>query len=412
MLEIAVKSTFMRQGLYAVLGLLAEQAGDIETASVILFRTMAETRDTGDRWVSVMCGARLARIAFLRGRLEEALGVCADAIHLATTEGDRPLPVIAFPLLAAAQVHLERNDLRRATEMFEAAREPSERWTNEARFEYLHVSALLSGAKGDLDAALDAERRGLELAAELPASEIERRVVESRIAGILIESQNTAQAITWAQNHRLARKARGGKSPLWRDLAQQEELTVFARLLLARGMPQKALEVTRLLVPAVRSRGLLRSLMELHVIRAVALDAVGKRKSALRVARELLALGERERAVRLFVDGGSRMHALLTEVGREQAYPAYVARILAAFPASKVKRIPAPPPESSGLSPRGAEILRLVAAGFSNKEISQRLSISLQTVKGHTSNIYSKLGVKNRVQAAAQARALGLAERL
>ena len=53
-------------------------------------------------------------------------------------------------------------------------------------------------------------------------------------------------------------------------------------------------------------------------------------------------------------------------------------------------------------------MLRLVAAGLTNREIADELVIALSTVKSHTNSIYSKLGVKNRTQAIAQARALGL----
>jgi LuxR family maltose regulon positive regulatory protein len=60
------------------------------------------------------------------------------------------------------------------------------------------------------------------------------------------------------------------------------------------------------------------------------------------------------------------------------------------------------------LSERELEILGLVAAGLTNPEIASRLFLSLNTVKVHTRNIYGKLGVHNRTQAVARARALGI----
>ncbi len=54
------------------------------------------------------------------------------------------------------------------------------------------------------------------------------------------------------------------------------------------------------------------------------------------------------------------------------------------------------------------EVLQLIAAGLSNREIGERLVIALSTVKGHTSNIYGKLGVSKRTEAVARARTLGL----
>jgi LuxR family maltose regulon positive regulatory protein len=54
------------------------------------------------------------------------------------------------------------------------------------------------------------------------------------------------------------------------------------------------------------------------------------------------------------------------------------------------------------------EVLGLIAAGLSNREIAQELVISLATVKWHSSNIYSKLGVKNRTTAVAKAQELDI----
>jgi len=60
------------------------------------------------------------------------------------------------------------------------------------------------------------------------------------------------------------------------------------------------------------------------------------------------------------------------------------------------------------LSKRELELLQLVAQGDSNPEIAEELVLSIDTVKHHMYNIYSKLGVKNRIKALVRARDLGL----
>ena len=52
------------------------------------------------------------------------------------------------------------------------------------------------------------------------------------------------------------------------------------------------------------------------------------------------------------------------------------------------------------LSPRQLELARLVAAGYSNTEIAQKLGISRQTVKNHVRAVFAKLNAHNRVQVA------------
>ncbi|MGN6184182.1 MAG: helix-turn-helix domain-containing protein [Thermoanaerobaculia bacterium] len=61
-----------------------------------------------------------------------------------------------------------------------------------------------------------------------------------------------------------------------------------------------------------------------------------------------------------------------------------------------------------GLTPREQEILALIAAGHSNREIAEKLFVSENTVKTHSSRVFEKLGVNRRVQAVQKGRELGL----
>jgi DNA-binding NarL/FixJ family response regulator len=69
------------------------------------------------------------------------------------------------------------------------------------------------------------------------------------------------------------------------------------------------------------------------------------------------------------------------------------------------RRLPA---EAVPLSPREIEVLRRVATGLANKEIAADLGISSRTVRNHVSNIYLKLGISGRAEAAVTAVRLGV----
>ena len=60
------------------------------------------------------------------------------------------------------------------------------------------------------------------------------------------------------------------------------------------------------------------------------------------------------------------------------------------------------------LTERETEVLRLLAQGYSNKQIARRLNNTEQTIKSHVSRILSKLGVQSRTQAALYATRTGL----
>ena len=121
-----------------------------------------------------------------------------------------------------------------------------------------------------------------------------------------------------------------------------------------------------------------------------------------------LRLAQPEGYVRLFVDLGLPIARLLQESRSRGVMPDYVEKLLLAFriaptlPAVAEAVIPEP------LTRRELEVLKLVAAGLTNQEIAEKLVISPETVKKHTGNIYGKLGVSNRTEAASRAQALDL----
>jgi LuxR family maltose regulon positive regulatory protein len=97
----------------------------------------------------------------------------------------------------------------------------------------------------------------------------------------------------------------------------------------------------------------------------------------------------------VFQDEGAPLAALLDRLapaGRRAAAP---------VPASL-------PVLAQPLSERELEVLGLLAAGRSNREIAEELVVALDTVKKHVSHVLDKLGAANRTQAVAHARELGL----
>jgi LuxR family maltose regulon positive regulatory protein len=139
---------------------------------------------------------------------------------------------------------------------------------------------------------------------------------------------------------------------------------------------------------------------------------------------EALALACPEGYVRVFVDEGAPMSALLGQVvaaqRRDQSAAggvplAYVGRLLRAFEPGTAAGAPAARRRGVGspglvqaLSEREFEVLRLLAAGKPNREIADELFVSVDTVKKHITHILEKLGASNRTQATARARDLGL----
>ncbi len=78
------------------------------------------------------------------------------------------------------------------------------------------------------------------------------------------------------------------------------------------------------------------------------------------------------------------------------------------LPKSEKSRKPFSVVNADNFSPRESEVLLFLCHGYTNSEIAEQLSITENTVKTHLKNIYAKLGVSNRTQAAAEAKMLNI----
>jgi LuxR family maltose regulon positive regulatory protein len=132
---------------------------------------------------------------------------------------------------------------------------------------------------------------------------------------------------------------------------------------------------------------------------------------ALDCLEKALALAEPEGYIRVFLEHGQPLQRLLQLFKERHGNTEFVSRLLAAFEKHRKRGTPSAP--SSGRLPepvsgRELEILKLLAEGYSDKKIAERLVIARETVHKHLKNIYGKLGVHSRTEAIARARELDL----
>ena len=202
------------------------------------------------------------------------------------------------------------------------------------------------------------------------------------------------------------------------NLAKTQDLPLsLARVHLAQGDATTALAVLEPLRQRAEAKGFKDQRLKVMVLQAAAYYLHGEKVKAISVMNDALALTKPGGFIRLFVDEGIPMARLLYDALSHGIEPEYIRRLLAAFPETEPEPPPSSPlrsPESEWietLSERELEVLLLIAEGLTNQEVANRLFLSLHTVKVHARNIYAKLGVKNRTQAVARGRAVGLLSR-
>ncbi len=132
---------------------------------------------------------------------------------------------------------------------------------------------------------------------------------------------------------------------------------------------------------------------------------------AQKTLRRALTLAQPGGYIRLFVEMGSIMADTVRELNNLGYLPEYTGKLLSAVSAGREVVQGGPRSAQSlvePLSSRELEILRLLTTHMTSTEIANELHISANTVRFHTKNIYSKLGVHSRNEAVEQARALAL----
>jgi LuxR family maltose regulon positive regulatory protein len=165
----------------------------------------------------------------------------------------------------------------------------------------------------------------------------------------------------------------------------------------------------------MQASGLMLYAVRLLILEALALYTQGKTASAIATLKRLLVLAEPENYIRSFLDIGKPMEEFLSWSLENPALSEphlrdYVSRLLSHFAAD----LPSKSNQSNGdmliepLTDRELEVLRLVAQGLSNREIGERLFLSLNTVKGYNQKIFDKLQVQRRTEAVERARQLSL----
>jgi LuxR family maltose regulon positive regulatory protein len=182
----------------------------------------------------------------------------------------------------------------------------------------------------------------------------------------------------------------------------------LARILVAQGKPDAAVRLLMRLLKAAESTERWGSAIEALLLLALTQHKKTEPDRALHALERALSLAEPEGYVRIFVDEGAPMAELLRQAAERGIAPGYVQELLSAFDASGPAEPRHAQPLIEPLSDREIEVLRLAAAGLSNREIAEQLYVSINTVKAHTKSVYRKLDAHNRTQAINRAQELGL----
>ncbi|MGH8506894.1 MAG: LuxR C-terminal-related transcriptional regulator [Stenotrophobium sp.] len=264
----------------------------------------------------------------------------------------------------------------------------------------------LRAAEGDLGAALDILSEGERSGAQRAFQRLSLSLLAER-ALLLARSGATGQALYTAEAAGITLES-ASSGGLVGDRAGR----LYARLALAAGEPDRTKQLLTPLLAHARAAGQRYKLCELLALTALGEDLSGNEAAAFVALSEALELGSVEKYIRVFLDEGPELLALLSRWLKAQK-PVAQNRAAAAWGQSIIATLERTPPQQDAsshaliepLNKREGQILALLSQGLSNAEIAARCFLVEGTVKWHLHNLYGKLGVRSRTAALRAARA-------
>lgn len=367
-------------------------------------------------------------ISMIRGDFSTAEKMLRDAVARADEKsGRRSIPACAMAGYLAELLY-EKNELHDLESLLAGRLDVMNRMIFFESF----VRAYVTGAKvrfirGDVDGAYDlldrlksyGNSKGLVRPAALALSE--------RIRMALLQGDKANPQLLQQRLDAMAEPY--GAEELWPSLGCAMDVPLTARLsrvrcLIADGDSAGALRLLDSLadLPVISRR--FDVSIRLGVLRALALEGQTNRAAALRMITDAVRMSTPVAAIRSFTDEGKSCELLLkaVRIGLDPEPPlghevgAHLEQILNSFApvqplgtdTGAVRQERLAEFGSYKLSMREKDVLQLLAQGMPNKRIATTMNVSIDTVKWHLKNIFTKLGAVDRLQAIDKARSAGL----
>ena len=417
LMNLPARQLFFRSLAADSLGMAHTLAGDMENATQDFELVVDIALKSDNIMMALAALGNLAGMHYVRGRLHQAEKICYQVIELATQRIGRQTPMLGKTLLHLGEILCERGDFEAGSRYLLEAASMMELFSDIGLSLVWLALARVNISQNAWQTAQSYIDKARLKGQTSPTIVMASRLVEVMQARLYLARGELQPVILWARDCNLLDRSpaeifeSANQNLAVNEIFMAEVLTLI-RLLEAQGQTSEPLALLDYLEKPVEQKGLYRRMIEIFVLKALALHKSGKISLAMAAIEKAISLAELEGFQRIFLDEGEPMSRLLYLAIDHQISPAYSGKLIDKLvenrPSTSNLQKNTNDNLIEALSDREMDVLRLISEGMSNNEIAARLYITLSTVKGHTTNIYGKLNAKNRTQAVARARILGL----
>ena len=408
-----------------------QQLEDPAQAEQAYHRLIQLGQSAGNMMIELLGISALALMLIECGKQRQGFELALGGVERVEREGLRP-PIVAGLYGELGQVSFNWGQIERAERYFQLAGQASALGGfSDSEIYYAVARSRICQLRGDLNGAAREIQKAVQgMRAESPL--VVREQVVAQQVNVLLAQGNPAEAEGTLAHATGARQGEKPFQPLkaGQKIAYPQGVLYISALRImvyherhksAPAAPADRLEYAERLLQAFLRQQYIPLALETLLLRAQLHTLLENHPAGMADLEAALDMAEPEDYTSAFVlEGPPILEALgrmLETVQPGSSRARFIQRILEMSPGKPEPKEPAPAGRADrdqigalyeALTERELEILQLIDEGYSNQEIAERLVITLHTVKKHSSNIYSKLGVTSRTQALAEARRLNL----
>jgi len=372
------------------LGLVYWHEGNLKEAEPTLIQALENAARSGNLYAQLTAELFLARTLASRGALRESAQRYPSIIQ----RGPQ-VPIVALAYSDLGSLHFEWDELETAESYVRQGLDLSRRMGNvEFQIANLLVEVQILLARQDWSAALSIADQVCSLARDF-SQQTQARCAACH-AEVAMAMGDLKSAAYWLKQ--IAENV--DPHPFYRFLS-----LIRPRLLIAQGENEIASKQLDVCYQTASRAGWGYGLIAVRVLQALSAKTP---RSAHEFLADAIQLAQPEGYIHTFIDAGMGLIPLLRDAAQRGVTPEYIGRILVALGTKSKHTTTGQSMLVEKLSERELEVLRLVTAGLTNREIARKLFVSPGTAKTHIHNLCGKLGVGNRTEAAVRAKELGL----
>jgi LuxR family maltose regulon positive regulatory protein len=407
-LDLLPEEDHLRNGaISALLGLAHWTNGDLDTAYQTFSTAINNMRIGGNILFALSANYGLAELRIAQGQLQEAIHIYDETLQFVTKEGGIFLMIAASMELGLSELIREKGDLEKASQHLLKSREyGAQSALPDWHYRYCLAESRMLEIQGDFNKAIQKFQKAEELYFKNPMPDV--RPLPAIQARLWIRQGRLDKVQNWVREQNLS-------TDMQLSYLKEYEHITLARFLIAQYISEnkdsfleKTIDFLKRLLSNAENGNRIGSQIEILILLSIVSEIHGDTQQSLESLERALNLARPENYIQVFLDEGQTLVELLEKIlaSKSTDLSSYVEKLISAFRVSH--HIVDKHGLSETLSERELEVLRLLDAGLSNKQIMEDLFLSLSTVKTHIRNLYSKLEVHSRTEAIKKAREIDL----